>query len=185
MAPTALRSAGERNVLLRLTREAHEPADGPSHPLASLYQNGAEAIVFTDRAGEIATANEAFLNLVDAANLDAIHGHALSHAVAGGRAAATARLAALASGRAAELSPARRMFMREHRSVLRAMQDAYYRSVERRQRFVSLCHDVDVQRLTFEAYMNKKLVRKRPLAHLEIGVKNVMHLTGLVSPSWT
>ena len=54
-----------------------------------------------------------------------------------------------------------------------------------RERFVSLCHDIDVQRLTFEAYMNKKLVAARPLAHLKIGVKNVMHLMGVVSPKWS
>ena len=66
--------------------------------------------------------------------------------------------------------------------VLGAMQRAYYRSDERRERFVSLCHDVDVQRLTFEAYMNKKLVKARPLAHLKIGMKNLAHLTGLVGP---
>jgi isopentenyl-diphosphate delta-isomerase len=61
--------------------------------------------------------------------------------------------------------------------VLQAMQDAYYKSDERRERFVSLCHDIDVQRLTFEAYMNKKLVKARPLAHLKIGWKNISHLT--------
>jgi geranylgeranyl reductase len=74
--------------------------------------------------------------------------------------------------------------MGEHKNVFKvlgAMQNAYYRSDDRRERFVSLCHDVDVQRLTFEAYMNKKLVAARPLAHLKIGVKNLAHLTGIVS----
>ncbi|MEM9350829.1 MAG: geranylgeranyl diphosphate reductase, partial [Pseudomonadota bacterium] len=66
--------------------------------------------------------------------------------------------------------------------VLGAMQDAYYKSDERRERFVSLCHDVDVQRLTFEAYMNKKLVAARPLAHVKIGIKNMAHLLGIVKP---
>jgi geranylgeranyl reductase len=33
--------------------------------------------------------------------------------------------------------------------------------------------------------MNKKLVAARPLAHLKIGVKNLAHLLGLVSPKWT
>jgi geranylgeranyl diphosphate/geranylgeranyl-bacteriochlorophyllide a reductase len=64
------------------------------------------------------------------------------------------------------------------------MQDAYYKSDERRERFVSLCHDVDVQRLTFEAYMNKKLVRARPMAHLRIGVKNLAHLLRLVPQAY-
>ena len=66
--------------------------------------------------------------------------------------------------------------------VLRSMQDAYYKSDERRERFVSLCHDVDVQKLTFDAYMNKKLVHARPLAHLKIGFKNMAHLLGFVKP---
>jgi geranylgeranyl reductase len=48
-----------------------------------------------------------------------------------------------------------------------------------------LCHDIDVQRLTFEAYMNKKLVRARPFAHLKIGFKNLSHLLGIVSPVHT
>ena len=73
--------------------------------------------------------------------------------------------------------------MREHKSVFKvlgAMQNAYYRSDERRERFVSLCHDVDVQKLTFEAYMNKRLVAARPMAHLKIGLKNLAHLTGRI-----
>jgi geranylgeranyl reductase len=103
----------------------------------------------------------------------------------GGRVAATAALAALQSGRARDLKLARKLFMKDHKMVfrvLRSMQDAYYRSDDRRERFVSLCHDIDVQKLTFEAYMNKQLVRARPMAHLKIGIKNISHLLGLVRP---
>jgi transcriptional regulator PpsR len=80
VAPTAFRSAGERIVLLRLSAEAQsdDRAGGVARSLVSLFENGAEAIVFTDRTGEIATANESFLNLVDAADLDAVRGHTLS-----------------------------------------------------------------------------------------------------------
>ena len=39
-----------------------------------------------------------------------------------------------------------------------------------------------VQRLTWEAYMNKKLVRARPAAHARIFFKDVAHLLGFVSP---
>jgi len=77
--------------------------------------------------------------------------------------------------------------MRAHGNVFRilgAMQDAYYRSDERRERFVSLCHDADVQRLTFEAYLNKELVKARPLAHVKIGLQNLAHLNGLVAPTY-
>jgi geranylgeranyl reductase len=115
-------------------------------------------------------------------------GEGIFYAMAGGRVAATACLAALATGRAKDLQIARKLFMKEHKNVfkiLRMMQDAYYKSDDRRERFVSLCHDVDVQKLTFEAYMNKSLVKARPLAHLKIGLKNLAHLTGLVPKVYT
>ena len=43
----------------------------------------------------------------------------------------------------------------------------------------------EVQRLTFEAYMNKKLVRVRAMAHLRTGLKNIAHLTRLIPVSFT
>ena len=110
-------------------------------------------------------------------------GEGIYYAMVGGRVAATACAATLASGRVKDLKLARKLFMREHKTVVRvlaSMQNAYYRSDDRRERFVSLCHDIDVQRLTFEAYMNKKLVKARPMAHVKIGIKNLAHLTGLV-----
>ena len=42
-----------------------------------------------------------------------------------------------------------------------------------------MCDDPDVQRLTFESYMNKQLVRTDPMAHLRIFVKDVAHLFGM------
>jgi len=48
-----------------------------------------------------------------------------------------------------------------------------------RERFVKMCMDKDVQRLTWESYMNKELVRKDPLAHVKIFFKDMAHLLGL------
>lgn len=86
LAPTAFRSAGERVLLLRLSVESESEAasTGIARPLATLYANGADAIVFTDRTGDIITANEAFLNLVDAADLGAVAGHPMSEFLARG-----------------------------------------------------------------------------------------------------
>jgi geranylgeranyl reductase len=148
-----------------------EGAPIPLRPL-DRWDNGLDLVLAGDAAGVVAPSS----------------GEGIYYAMAGGRAAATAAQACLRSGRAADLRIARKAFMREHGTVfrvLRSMQDAYYRSDDRRERFVSLCHDIDVQRLTFEAYMNKRLVSARPLAHLKIGVKNLAHLTGLVSPQWS
>jgi len=145
--------------------------EGAPIPLKPLdrWDNGRDVVLAGDAAGVVAPSS----------------GEGIYYAMVGGQAAATAAAAFLKTGRASDLQLARRLFMKDHRQVFRvlgAMQDAYYKSDMRRERFVSLCHDIDVQRLTFEAYMNKKLVKARPLAHLRIGIKNLAHLTGLVSP---
>ena len=46
--------------------------------------------------------------------------------------------------------------------ILGIMQYFWYSSEKRRERFVKMCADPDVQRLTWEAYMNKELVRAKP-----------------------
>ncbi|MGP9789501.1 geranylgeranyl diphosphate reductase [Roseinatronobacter sp. NSM] len=148
-----------------------EGAPIPLRPM-DRWDNGRDVVLAGDAAGVVAPSS----------------GEGIYYAMVGGRVAATAAQAALASGRARDLALARKLFMRDHKTVfkvLRSMQDAYYKSDDRRERFVSLCHDIDVQRLTFEAYMNKKLVAARPLAHLKIGVKNLLHLSGLVRPGFT
>jgi geranylgeranyl reductase len=147
--------------------------EGAPIPLKPLdrWDNGRDVVLAGDAAGVVAPSS----------------GEGIYYAMLGGRVAATAAQAALASGKAKDLKLARKLFMRDNKTVfkvLRSMQDAYYKSDDRRERFVSLCHDIDVQKLTFEAYMNKKLVAARPLAHLKIGVKNVAHLLGLVKPGW-
>ena len=143
--------------------------EGAPIPLKPLdrWDNGKDVVLAGDAAGVVAPSS----------------GEGIYYAMVGGRVAATACAATLASGRVKDLKLARKLFMREHKTVFRvlaSMQNAYYRSDDRRERFVSLCHDIDVQRLTFEAYMNKKLVKARPMAHVKIGIKNLAHLTGLV-----
>ncbi len=144
-----------------------EGAPIPLKPM-DCWDNGTDVVLAGDAAGVVAPSS----------------GEGIYYAMLGGRVAATAASACLETGRAKDLQLARKLFMREHKSVFKvlgAMQNAYYRSDERRERFVSLCHDVDVQKLTFEAYMNKRLIKARPMAHLKIGLKNLAHLTRLVS----
>ncbi|SMX31802.1 geranylgeranyl diphosphate reductase [Maliponia aquimaris] len=145
-----------------------EGAPIPLKPL-KFWDNARDVVLAGDAAGVVAPSS----------------GEGIYYAMIGGRAAATAAIRTLETGQITNLALARKLFMKEHKTVFRVlgqMQDAYYRSDVRRERFVSLCHDVDVQKLTFEAYMNKKLVKARPLAHIKIGFKNLMHLTGLVRP---
>jgi len=143
--------------------------EGAPIPLKPLdrWDNGKDVVLAGDAAGVVAPSS----------------GEGIYYAMVGGRVAATAAEKCLASGNPKALKHARKAFMAEHKTVFRvlgAMQDAYYRSDERRERFVSLCHDIDVQRLTFEAYMNKKLVKARPMAHLKIMAKNIAHLMRLI-----
>ena len=110
-------------------------------------------------------------------------GEGIYYAMLGGRLAADAVHDFLATGDARALATARRRFMRTHGQVfwiLGIMQRYWYSSDGRRERFVSICRDRDVQQLTFDAYMNKELVRARPLAHARIFFKNLAHLAGLV-----
>ncbi len=166
-ATAALRASAGLTDCETIRREG---APIPLRPL-DRWDNGRDVVLAGDAAGVVAPSS----------------GEGIFYAMVGGRVAATAAQACLASGRAKDLKLARKLFMKDHKAVfkvLRMMQDAYYKSDERRERFVSLCHDVDVQKLTFEAYMNKKLVAARPLAHLKIGIKNVAHLLGWVKPGY-
>jgi geranylgeranyl reductase len=65
--------------------------------------------------------------------------------------------------------------------ILGVMQWYWYSNDRRRERFVSICRDRDVQRLTWDAYMNKELVRAKPIAHIRIFFKNLAHMAGLAS----
>jgi geranylgeranyl diphosphate/geranylgeranyl-bacteriochlorophyllide a reductase len=56
------------------------------------------------------------------------------------------------------------------------MQYFWYSSDKRRERFVAMCEDKDVQTLTWQAYMNKRLVKAKPMAHFRIFVKDMRHL---------
>lgn len=162
-ATAALRDASGLTECETLRKEG---APIPLKPLR-IWDNAHDVVLAGDAAGVVAPSS----------------GEGIYYAMICGRFAATACAATLASGKQRNLALARRLFMKEHKTVFRVlgqMQDAYYKSDSRRERFVSLCHDVDVQKLTFEAYMNKKLVKARPMAHLKIGFKNIRHLLGLV-----
>lgn len=145
-----------------------EGAPIPLKPLAK-WDNGRDVLLSGDAAGVVAPSS----------------GEGIYYAMMAGDLSANIVNKALKTSDASWLRTARKEFLKEHGQVFKVlgmMQNAYYRNDNRRERFVSLCHDVDVQKLTFEAYMNKKLVHARPMAHLKIGLKNMAHLMGLVSP---
>jgi geranylgeranyl diphosphate/geranylgeranyl-bacteriochlorophyllide a reductase len=162
-AVAALREASGLRGSETLRREG---APIPMKPLPR-WDNGRNVLLAGDAAGVVAPAS----------------GEGIFYAMTGGRLAAQAVDEFLRSGRPRALAQARKRFMRAHGQVfwvLGIMQRFWYRNDRRRERFVSICRDKDVQQLTFEAYMHKKLVRARPMAHVRIFFKDMAHLLGLV-----
>lgn len=145
-----------------------EGAPLPLKPLRR-WDNGRDVLLTGDAAGIVAPAS----------------GEGIYYAMLGGRLAAEAAVAFLETGRAKDLGLARRRFMRLHGRIfliLRIMQGVWYRNDPLRERFVSICRDRDVQQLTWDSYMNKELVRAKPVTHARIFLKDLAHLFRWVSP---
>jgi geranylgeranyl diphosphate/geranylgeranyl-bacteriochlorophyllide a reductase len=146
-----------------------EGAPIPLKPLKR-WDNGRDVILAGDAAGIVAPAS----------------GEGIYYAMLGGRLSGDAVHEFLRTGDAKALAMARKRFMKAHGLVffiLGIMQRFWYSSDKRRERFVSMCKDPDVQRLTWDAYMNKELVRADPLAHMKIFFKDMAHLLGIVAPT--
>jgi geranylgeranyl reductase len=142
----------------------HEGAPIPMKP-AKRWDNGRDVVLAGDAAGVVAPAS----------------GEGIYYAMLGGRLAAEAAEQCLATGDARALKLARKRFMKGHGTVfmvLGIMQYFWYSSEKRREKFVKICADKDVQRLTWESYMNKELVRRDPMAHVRIFFKDLAHLMG-------
>jgi geranylgeranyl diphosphate/geranylgeranyl-bacteriochlorophyllide a reductase len=142
-----------------------EGAPIPLYPLPR-WDDGRNVVLAGDAAGVVAPAS----------------GEGIFYAMIGGRLAAEAISEFLDTGNAVALASARFRFLKAHGQVFRMlgiMQQFWYASDKRRERFVHICRDRDVQRLTWDSYMNKTLTRANPLAQARIVVKNFAHLTGL------
>lgn len=86
LIPTLFRASGERILLCRIEPEAAATlaTDSLGQNLSGLYAQGPDAIVFTDDKGDILSANDAFMNLIDAAHDQTVKGRALSDFLARG-----------------------------------------------------------------------------------------------------
>lgn len=145
--------------------------EGAPIPLCPLrrWDNGHDVVTAGDAAGIVAPAS----------------GEGIYYAMVGGQFAAEAVERRLDTGDPRALRLARKRFMKEHGRVfwiLGVMQHFWYGNDRRRERFVSICRDKDVQQLTFDAYMNKRLVRAKPMAHVRIFFKDLAHLAGIATP---
>ena len=142
-----------------------EGAPIPLKPLKR-WDNGRDVILVGDAAGVVAPAS----------------GEGIYYARACARCAAEAVEAVLATGNGRALAAARKRFMRAHGTVflvLGIMQYFWYGSDKRREKFVAICRDKDVQELTWQSYMNKEIKRTRPVAHVRIFFKDLGQLIGI------
>ncbi len=141
-----------------------EGAPIPLRPMRR-WDNGRDVVLAGDAAGVVAPAS----------------GEGIYYAMLGGRLAAEAVVKLHRTGDVRSLRHARKQFMHAHGRVfwiLGIMQAFWYSSDKRREKFVAMCRDKDVQRMTWEGYMNKKLARRDPMAHLRIFCKDMAHLLG-------
>lgn len=145
-----------------------EGAPIPLKPLKR-WDNGRDVILTGDAAGVVAPAS----------------GEGIYYAMHCGRIVAESVSKALKTGDVKALAEARQRFLKAHGKifwVLGILQHFWYRNDGRRERFVYMCRDKDVQRLTWQSYMHKELVRSSPVAQARIFFKDLAHLLGLVSP---
>ncbi|MEQ9500423.1 MAG: geranylgeranyl diphosphate reductase [Deltaproteobacteria bacterium] len=164
-AVEALRAQAGLGALKTVRREG---APIPMKPMKQ-WDNGRDVVLAGDAAGVVAPAS----------------GEGIYYAMVGGELAAEAGAAFLATKDVRALTLARRRFMRMHGRVfwiLGIMQHFWYGNDKRRERFVSMCRDPDVQQLTWQAYLNKELVRAKPAAHVRIFFKDLAHLMGIGAP---
>jgi geranylgeranyl reductase len=142
-----------------------EGAPIPMRPLPR-WDDGRGVVLAGDAAGVVAPAS----------------GEGIYYAMAGGQFAAESVEQFLQTGNGRCLAQARRRFMKRHGRVflvLGILQYFWYSSDKRRERFVSICKDPDVQQLTWQAYLRKRLVRSKPMAHVRIFFKDLAHLLGV------
>lgn len=141
-----------------------EGAPIPLKPLKR-WDNGRDVVLIGDAAGIVAPAS----------------GEGIYYAMASARMTGEAVETFLKTGDARALKSARKVFMKQHGRVffiLGLLQKFWYTTDKRREQFVKICNDPDVQKMTWDSYMNKEIVRTSPMTHVRILVKDVAHLMG-------
>lgn len=86
VTPTLFRAAGERFLLCQIdpAEKVAAATDDLAENLSRLYNEGVDGIVFADADGVIRAANEAFLNLTDAASIASVRGRSIADYLARG-----------------------------------------------------------------------------------------------------
>ncbi|MFK7830879.1 MAG: geranylgeranyl diphosphate reductase [Congregibacter sp.] len=164
-APAAVAALRKDVGLDKAKTVRREGAPIPMKPLKR-WDDGRAVLLAGDACGVVAPAS----------------GEGIYYAMLGGQLAAEAVQSYLLSGNPAALRQARKRFMKLHGRVffvLGLLQRFWYGSDKRREKFVDVCRDPDVQYLTWQSYTQKELVKERPLAQVRIFFKDLAQLVGL------
>jgi geranylgeranyl reductase len=162
LATQALRDKAGLGEVETIRREG---APLPLKPMRR-WDDGRNVVLAGDAAGVVAPSS----------------GEGIYYAMLTGRHAAEAAAECLRTGDARALALPRKRFMKAHGRifwVLGMMQWFWYRNDKRREKFVKMCADPDIQRLTWESYLNKQFVRRDPLAHLRVFYKDMREILGI------
>ncbi len=160
-----LRAAAGLSDAQTLRREG---APIPMKP-ARRWDNGRDVVLAGDAAGVVAPAS----------------GEGIYYAMEGGRLAGLAADKFCRTGNPRVLAEPRRAFMKAHGRVfliLGIMQWFWYSNDKRRESFVAMCRDPDVQKMTWDSYMNKRITRNKHAAQVKIFFKDMAHLLGVATP---
>ena len=155
-----------RTGLSSLETVRREGAPIPLKPLKQ-WDNARDVILVGDAAGVVAPAS----------------GEGIYYAMASARFAAEAVETALSTGRAAALATARKRFLKAHGTDLSSCSGlcsiSGIRATSVAKSLYLSVEDKDVQELTWQSYMNKELVRRKPVAHVRIFFKDLGQLVGI------
>jgi len=164
-APEAVTKLRTKTHLVGCETIRKEGAPIPMKPLKR-WDDGRGVLLSGDAAGVVAPAS----------------GEGIYYAMLCGRLSAAAIESFLTTGDSRVLRQSRKQFMRLHGRVFWALgllQRFWYGSDKRREKFVAMCKDPDVQQLTWQAYTAKKLVKRKKVAHLRVLWKDIQQLLGL------
>jgi len=137
-----------------------EAAKIPMKPRKSFTQE--QAILVGDAAGLVTPAN----------------GEGIFFAMRSGRLGAEAMIERIQNDR--PLRNYEKTFRKLYAQIffgLQVLQSVYYKNDRFRESFVAICEDADVQRITFDSYLYKKMVPAPWSVQMKIFMKNIYHLT--------
>ncbi|ARM30039.1 geranylgeranyl diphosphate reductase [Prosthecochloris sp. HL-130-GSB] len=145
-----------------LTEESYldEAAKIPMKPRKSYTQD--KAILVGDAAGLVTPAN----------------GEGIFFAMRSGKLGAEAMIERIKQNK--PLSQYEKKFRKLYNQIffgLQVLQSVYYKNDRLRESFVAICKDSDVQRITFDSYLYKKMVPAPWSVQMKIFMKNIYHLT--------